>query len=148
MLIIFIVPLWSHSRTMIALVSSQAVRDTSANVQAKKIIDQVIRRNFLFSSIALVSACCALLGEATLMWLANESSDPLTQDTLRIWATTSVGFDNIISLFAIHSMTLGWLPRRCRRKHIDTAVSDENTLNQENAIVISPTIKDKSTIKH
>ena len=44
MLIIFIVPLWSHSRTMIALVSSQAVRDTSANVQAKKIIDQVIRR--------------------------------------------------------------------------------------------------------
>ena len=79
------------------------------NEIAKK-IDRVIRHNIIFSSLALTSALIGLTVFAACMWVALEDGT-LRTDYLRIWGLFVVGgFDNVIGVSAVHSMTSGWIP--------------------------------------
>jgi len=104
MLIIFLIPLWAHSKGML---------ETKGTVKSQ--ISNVIRRNIIFSSIALTSGFVGLVTLSILEWVANE--DPSgNSDDLRIWASFTIAFDNFIGVAAIHGMTTGWLPRIVQRR--------------------------------
>ena len=113
MLIIFLLPLWMHSKAMGRTYVSAADSDPNV-VSAKKKLDGVIRHNIRCSVVALVSAFLGLTGQAVLMWIANDTTGIYEQASLRMWGFFCTSFDNFIGIAAIHLMTSAWLPHRCR----------------------------------
>ena len=129
MLIIFLIPLWAHTKEM---------QESKGLDGAKSRMHLVIRRNIIFSSIALTSAFVGLTTLSILEWVANE--DPTGgSDNLRIWASFTIAFDNFIGVAAIHGMTSGWLPLilQKRFKLAPTSSVISTTNNNRNKVVSS-----------
>jgi hypothetical protein len=126
MLAIFLVPLYAHKKVM--------DEGKSANAAiAKHSIDKVVRRNIIFSSIAMASCGIGLCTLAGLEWVANNDGTAATEH-LRIWASFAIAFDNMIGVTAIHCMTSGWLPTPIRKRvsHDSTTTGQVNSSSPMN----------------
>jgi len=119
MLLIFLLPLWTHIKNM-----SEDGGATTPRITA------VIHRNIIFSSIALSTGFLALVALATLEWIANADGTAATQP-LRIWASFAIAFDNIISVLCIHRMTNGWLPSAIRQRLAGAASTTQQVTNNK-----------------
>jgi hypothetical protein len=111
MLMIFLIPLYSHSQKMKQI---KLIKDDKLH-HAENMVSEVIRRNIIYSSIALVSCIMAATILTTLEWIVN-ADESQEQAHLRIWASFSVCFDNFIGVSMMHCMTKGWLNTSCRRR--------------------------------
>ena len=87
MLLIFLVPLSKHAKEIKSKVGSQIDGSTTTTK-----LDRVIRRNIVFSLIALTSGFVALTILAILEWIANEIQSH-AGDYLRVWASFTIAFD-------------------------------------------------------
>lgn len=128
MLLIFLVPLYSHSKT---------IGDSLTVSNARMSI--LVRRNIILSSVALVSGFVGLVTLSILEWIANEDQTGNSAH-LRIYASFAIAFDNFIGVAVIHGMTSGWLPTVVQ-KHFQlglhaTNVSSNNhgTLSAQNKV--------------
>ena len=116
MLIIFLVPLWSHSKAVEKTNIQSADSDGTTPNVVKERLNRVITNNIRFSFIALLSAFLGLMGQAIFMWIANDTTGLYEQASLRMWGFFCTSFDNFIGIAAIHAMTTAWLPTQCRRR--------------------------------
>jgi hypothetical protein len=111
MLLIFLIPLYSHSHVMNEI---KSIKDDNLH-HAENMVAKVIRRNIIYSSIALASCLIAATILATMEWIANGEGAE-NQAHLRIWASFSVCFDNLIGVSMMHCMTSGWMSTSCRKR--------------------------------
>jgi hypothetical protein len=119
MLIIFLVPLWVHEEQMSKIANQKELQEK---------LRAVIRKNMIFSSIALVGGSVSLISLATLMWIAIADGTPDTY-YLRFWALFGISFDSVIGIIAVHAMTSGWQPTvlsNLFKKGVLTTASNQN----------------------
>jgi hypothetical protein len=105
---IFVFPLWEHAKEM---------TETGVAVKATQQLNAMIRKNLIFSSLAMLSAFLCLNFEAGVMWIARDDGTS-NADQLREWGLFIISIDNWVGIFLIHCMTSAWLPSFFRRSQV------------------------------
>lgn len=129
---IFAFPLWEHVKGML---ETHAVESRVTNQ-----LNRVIRRNLLFSSLALISTFVCLNTMAVVMWIARSDGSDET-DYLREFGLFSISIDNWLGIVLAHMMTSAWLPSFIRKHSRAVESSDGTKLSAK-----SPIYKNSSTI--
>ena len=106
MLAIFVFPLYQHSKEIERLAVPKN--------RIKSQLDKVIRRNLVFSVIAIIGTFLSLTALCTLIWIAEVDNSPRT-DNLRFWGLFCISLESVSSVLALHGMTSGWYPNGLKK---------------------------------
>ena len=120
MLMMFVVPLTSHSREMAGMAVGNAVSDK---------LKKIIKYNFFLSlSLTLVESM-GLVCMTTLLMIADGLVVDPNLEHLQMWSLVPPLMASIISLVGQHSMTWSWVPKRVRQ-WFDRSTFSANDLNE------------------
>lgn len=102
---IFVFPLWEHVKAMTTVKSDERIASQ---------LQRVIRKNLVWSSLALVSSFVCLNAEAVVMWIAR-TDQSAQSDYLREFGLFNISIDNWFGIVLTHMMTSAWLPSFIRK---------------------------------
>jgi hypothetical protein len=125
MLLLFIIPLTTHTRGIAGIVDEGRV---SSKLQT------IIRHNLGLSLFIAISDSLALTCMCVILTVVHGKYVAPDVEYLQIWAVFIITLETFFSIFALHCITLSWMPKRVRAIFKRSKVSLNISNNMSDAL--------------